>query len=81
MSRLKTKMKLFSTIAGNTLLYLKRNEEILEELGVESVENKIQKSKPNLLLEIIFYKKKKGSEKWNKGEHFRNSIMGVNSLN
>ena len=45
MSRLKTKeMKFFKRTAGYTLLHLKTNE-IFEELGVESDEKKIHKTK------------------------------------
>ena len=48
--RLKTtEMKFFRRKSGYILLDLKRNEEILEQLGVESVENKIQKYKSNWL--------------------------------
>ena len=59
-NRKQTEMKFFRTTAGY-LLDLKRNEELLEELGEgqESVENKIQEHKSNGL---IMYQEWKTSE-------------------
>ena len=53
MSTLKpTEMKFFRRTAIYTLLDPKRNEEILEDLGVQSVDNKIQKYKSNCVIHV-----------------------------